>query len=76
MSIRRSGTTWTRSALACRPLTGPLLELALPELTQWAIDGRYPDDFVEATRDHAHRAVDLARQVIEAVERRLAAPPS
>ena len=55
----------------------PLLELRLPDLTQWAIDGRYPDDFVEATHEHARRAVELARRVIATVEQRLAAelPP-
>jgi len=42
----------------------------LPELTRWAIEGRYPSDLAEATSSDAQRAVDLARTVIETVRRR------
>lgn len=47
--------------------------LSLVELSRWAIDGRYPDDFDEATAAQALRAIDLARQVIAVVEARLVA---
>ena len=39
----------------------------LPELTRWAIAGRYPDDLEVATHADAERAVDLARHVLDAV---------
>ncbi len=34
--------------------------LDLPELSRWAIDGRYPADLDEATSADAGRAIDLA----------------
>jgi HEPN domain-containing protein len=39
----------------------------LPELTRWAIEGRYPDDVDDATPADASHAVDLAREVLDAV---------
>lgn len=45
--------------------------LALPELSRWAIEGRYPDDFDEATRAQATLAIELARTIVGIVERRL-----
>lgn len=47
------------------------IALDLPELSRWAIEGRYPDDFDEATRVQASAAVDLARTIVAVVERRL-----
>lgn len=39
----------------------------LPELTRWAIEGRYPDDAEEATREDARRSIALASEVVAAV---------
>ena len=44
----------------------------LPELTRWAIEGRYPDDLGDATHADAERAVDLARQVLKSARDALA----
>jgi HEPN domain-containing protein len=44
------------------PDDGRLLSaLNLPELSRWAIEGRYPDDFDEASRSQAAQALELAR---------------
>jgi HEPN domain-containing protein len=45
--------------------------LELPELTRWAIEGRYPDDLDEANALDAQRALDIARQVLDIVADRL-----
>ncbi len=45
--------------------------LDLPELSRWAIEGRYPDDFDEATREQAAVALGLARAILTAVAARL-----
>jgi HEPN domain-containing protein len=47
-------------------------EIDLPPLTRWAIDGRYPGDLDEATRDDAEEAVSLARDVLQLVRPRVA----
>jgi HEPN domain-containing protein len=47
----------------------------LEELSGWAVEGRYPADLPEATRDEASRMVEAARSIVEAVRSRLAAPP-
>ena len=39
----------------------------LPELTRWAIEGRYPDDAEEATRADSRRSIVLANEVLAAV---------
>lgn len=39
-------------------------KLDLAELTRWAIEGRYPDEFVEATEADAERAVLTAEAVL------------
>lgn len=39
----------------------------LPELTRWAIEGRYPDDAEEATPADARRSIALAAAVVAAV---------
>ncbi len=49
-----------------------LSELDLPELSRWAIEGRYPDDFDEATRAQAAVALDLARSILAAAQVRIA----
>jgi HEPN domain-containing protein len=52
------------------------LELAaieLPELTRWAIEGRYPGDLDEANAADAVRAVAIAKQVLEVVVETLGA---
>jgi HEPN domain-containing protein len=49
--------------------------LDLPELTRWAIEGRYPADLDEATSADAVRAIELARSVIAAVEARVDKSP-
>jgi HEPN domain-containing protein len=38
--------------------------LDLPELTRWAIEGRYPADLDEVTPSDVTRAVELARTVL------------
>lgn len=38
----------------------------LEDLNPWAIDGRYADDLVDATKSEAHRLADLARAVVDA----------
>ena len=61
--------------LLCRLL--PIEELSsfaglnLPELSRWALEGRYPDDFDDATRSQAAQALELARTIFVVVERRL-----
>jgi HEPN domain-containing protein len=39
----------------------------LAELTEWAVEARYPGDWPEATVDDAKRAVAQARAVVESV---------
>jgi HEPN domain-containing protein len=46
--------------------------LDLPELTRWAIEGRYPADLDEATSADAASSIALARSVMSAVEDRIA----
>ncbi len=43
----------------------------LPELTRWAIEGRYPDDMDEASRQDAQRSIALATEVVAVVQRAL-----
>jgi HEPN domain-containing protein len=45
--------------------------IELPELTRWAIEGRYPDDADEATHGDALTAIALAKQVLDIVHRRI-----
>lgn len=40
----------------------------LAELTEWAVEARYPGDWEEATEDEAERAVAQARGVLRSVE--------
>ena len=39
----------------------------LAELTEWAVEARYPGDWPEATWDDARRAVMQAQSVLESV---------
>ena len=39
-------------------------DVDLASLSRWAIDGRYPDDFEEATGAQATEALECARQVL------------
>lgn len=48
-----------------------LTSVDLEGLSRWAIDGRYPDDFEEATRVQAHEAVTSARQLLGTARQRL-----
>lgn len=52
-------------------LHGRLDKLDLAELTRWAIEGRYPDEFVEATEADAERAVLTAEAVLAVVAEHL-----
>ena len=45
--------------------------LDLPELTRWAIEGRYPADLDEATHADAAKAIAVAREVLGVVRRRV-----
>ena len=47
----------------------PFLDVELEELTQWAIEGRYPEDLDEAATADATRAVELAALVVAASEK-------
>ncbi len=40
---------------------------ALPELSIWAVKGRYPGDWPDATEEDAVRAVEIARLVVNQV---------
>jgi HEPN domain-containing protein len=44
--------------------------IELPELTRWAIEGRYPDDLDEANATDAQRALEIARKVLDVVVER------
>ena len=46
--------------------------LELPELTRWAIEGRYPADLDEATADDATKSIYIASSVLESVTFKLA----
>ena len=46
-------------------------EVDLPELTRWAIEGRYPADLDEATTIDAVRSIALARSVVAATVARI-----
>lgn len=48
---------------------------ACKRLNPYAIEPRYPDDFIEYTREDAAEALDLARQVREFVLARIPLPP-
>jgi HEPN domain-containing protein len=48
-----------------------LEKLDLAELTRWSIEGRYPDEFVEATEADAERAVLGAEAVLAVVAEHL-----
>jgi HEPN domain-containing protein len=50
-----------------------LSAIELPELTRWAIEGRYPGDLDEANATDAVRAVAIAKQVLEVVVETLGA---
>jgi HEPN domain-containing protein len=43
----------------------------LQDLSRWAIEGRYPDSVLEATRQQAIDAIELARQVLELSQTRV-----
>ena len=45
----------------------------LPELTRWAIEGRYPADLDEATHADALKAIAIARDVLDVVRPRVSA---
>lgn len=45
--------------------------IELPELTRWAIDGRYPGDLDEARTADARKAISIASQVLEVVRLRI-----
>lgn len=45
--------------------------LDLAELTRWAIEGRYPDEFVEATKADAERALRTGEAVLVLVAEHL-----
>lgn len=47
--------------------------LELPELTQWAIEGRYPADLDEATDADATKSIGIATSVLALVAAKLAA---
>jgi HEPN domain-containing protein len=47
--------------------------IELPELTRWAIEGRYPADLDEATHTDATKAIAVAREVLDVVRPRIAA---
>jgi HEPN domain-containing protein len=47
----------------------------LAELTEWAVEARYPGDWPEATVDDANRAVAQARAVVESVRADLTSRP-
>ena len=47
----------------------------LPELTRWAIEGRYPDDAEEATPADSRQSIVVAREVLEAVRQAMAIEP-
>lgn len=67
-STHRSCTTSTDWRRASREADNVRFDaIDLPELTRWAIAGRYPDDLEVATHADAERAVDLARHVLDAV---------
>ena len=48
-----------------------LVVLDLAGLSRWAIEGRYPDDFDEATRVQTMEALIVAKRMVVLVERRL-----
>jgi HEPN domain-containing protein len=48
-----------------------LMAIDLPELTRWAIEGRYPDDLDEATTADALRAIALSERVLDLAIREL-----
>jgi HEPN domain-containing protein len=52
---------------------GGFAQIDLPELTRWAIEGRYPAELDEATTEDAHRVIAIARSVLDEAERLLAA---
>jgi len=45
-------------------------------LSAYAVEPRYPDDFVEYTREDAAEALDLARQIRDFVLARISSSPS
>jgi HEPN domain-containing protein len=49
------------------------VSIKLPELTRWAIEGRYPADMEEATQADGLAAISIARQVLDVVRPRIAA---
>lgn len=68
----------TRPAvIACRLIAPTSLAggcagpIELPELTGWAIDGRYPADLDEATQTDDVKAIVVARQVLDLVRPRI-----
>jgi HEPN domain-containing protein len=60
--------------LAGEEIQSGLDDADLAELTRWSIDGRYPSDIEDPTRDDAHRAVRDATLVVEFVRGRLRPP--
>jgi HEPN domain-containing protein len=45
--------------------------LNLANLTEWAVESRYPGDYPDATEDDAREAVALARDVLDYIRRDL-----
>jgi HEPN domain-containing protein len=52
------------------------VQIELPELTRWSIEGRYPADFDEATTADALKAIAIARQVLNVVRPSISAEGS
>jgi HEPN domain-containing protein len=52
-------------------IAGSLDTEQLAELTQWALDGRYPGDLHDATYADAERATAFAAQVVQLAAQRL-----
>ena len=54
-------------------LNGLPPDAALDQLTYYAVDSRYPDDFQDVTADEAHKAIETAEAVLVAVRAALGA---
>lgn len=48
--------------------------LDLPELTRWAVEGRYPADLEDASAADAAEAIDTAKSVLDLVTAKVATP--
>ena len=43
----------------------------LAQLSEYAVQVRYPDDFIEPERDETYRALSLAEEIVERIKRQL-----